>query len=344
MPALTMATGRVRVKGVQVGDTGGSDGFDVRLAVRASRRYYVDGRSKVDIADELRLSRFKVARLLDEARSRGLVRIEIAEPDEHALGTAGRLRRRYGLEDALVVTTGSTHAETLGALGRRAAEFVATRLRHGDTLGLGWGTTVGAVVDTLAHVRRPSSVDVAQLAGGFASGDPAFNGTALTLRTAELLGGRPLLLHAPAVLESARAWTMLRRQPAVAETIAAYDRVRMAVTGVGALRPEPISAIYQGGVLGPDLPDRLARAGVVGDACCRFIDNDGATVPRFDARTSGMDLEQVHAVALRVAVAFGLPKLQAVRAALRSGLVNVLATDSATADALLDERDPASLP
>jgi hypothetical protein len=42
-----------------------------------ARRYYLQEQSKVDIAALLGISRFKVARLLDEARSTGLVRIEI---------------------------------------------------------------------------------------------------------------------------------------------------------------------------------------------------------------------------------------------------------------------------
>ena len=37
------------------------------LTASVSRRYYLDGKSKIEIAEELDLSRFKVARLLDAA-------------------------------------------------------------------------------------------------------------------------------------------------------------------------------------------------------------------------------------------------------------------------------------
>jgi DNA-binding transcriptional regulator LsrR (DeoR family) len=40
------------------------------LIASVARRYYLEGRSKVEIAEELVLSRFKVARLLDTARAR----------------------------------------------------------------------------------------------------------------------------------------------------------------------------------------------------------------------------------------------------------------------------------
>jgi len=45
--------------------------------VLAARRYFLDGASKIEIAQELGISRFRVARLLDAALRDGIVRIEI---------------------------------------------------------------------------------------------------------------------------------------------------------------------------------------------------------------------------------------------------------------------------
>src|ERR1700739_3331505 len=53
---------------------------EVVLAARVARQFYIEGVSKVDIADQLGISRFRVARLLDSARESGLVRIEIGLP------------------------------------------------------------------------------------------------------------------------------------------------------------------------------------------------------------------------------------------------------------------------
>src|SRR5436305_13217299 len=53
---------------------------DVVLAARVARQFYLEGASKVDIADQLGISRFRVARLLDSAREAGMVRIEIGLP------------------------------------------------------------------------------------------------------------------------------------------------------------------------------------------------------------------------------------------------------------------------
>ena len=75
------------------------------LSATVARRYYLDGRSKVQIGEELGLSRFKVARLLDTARDTGLVRIEIRYEGEIDVDLSARLRERFGLQHSIVVDT-----------------------------------------------------------------------------------------------------------------------------------------------------------------------------------------------------------------------------------------------
>src|ERR687890_438999 len=83
------------------------DGRPARLVLTASvaRRYYLDNKSKVEIANELGISRFQVARLLDMARSSGLVRIEIADAGAIDLELSGRVQNAFRLKHAVVVDT-----------------------------------------------------------------------------------------------------------------------------------------------------------------------------------------------------------------------------------------------
>ena len=67
------------------------------LTASVARRYYLDGKSKIEIADELKLSRFKVARLLDIARSSGLVKIEIGYPGAIDVDLSSQLQDAFGL-------------------------------------------------------------------------------------------------------------------------------------------------------------------------------------------------------------------------------------------------------
>src|SRR5215213_6991186 len=83
------------------------------LAASIARRHYIDGRTKIEIADEFRLSRFKVARLLEAARSSGLVRIEIEYSGTIDVALSGKLQEEFGLQHVLVVNASDDHAASL---------------------------------------------------------------------------------------------------------------------------------------------------------------------------------------------------------------------------------------
>src|SRR5699024_4312452 len=53
---------------------------EVSLKVALAAEHFLDGHSKVELARRHGLSRFQVARLLDEAREEGIVRIQIVDP------------------------------------------------------------------------------------------------------------------------------------------------------------------------------------------------------------------------------------------------------------------------
>src|SRR3954451_3251169 len=92
------------------------------LTATVARRYYVDGKSKVEIADEFSLSRFKVARLIHTARTNGIVRIEIGYPGAIDVDLSGRVQSAFGLQHSVVIDTpDDDNASLRQQLGEAAA-------------------------------------------------------------------------------------------------------------------------------------------------------------------------------------------------------------------------------
>src|SRR5687768_14755669 len=107
----------------------------VVLTASIARRYFLDGRSKIEIAEEFGLSRFKVARLLDAARESGLVRIEIRHPGQIDVDLSAQLRDRYGLQHAVVMDLPDDDAESLREhVGRAAARLLTEIITPEDVL------------------------------------------------------------------------------------------------------------------------------------------------------------------------------------------------------------------
>ena len=139
------------------------------LSASIARRYYLDGRSKLEIAEEFGLSRFKVARLIEAARSSGLVRIEIGHKGRIDVDLSARVQARFGLAHAVVVdTTEDTDESVRKHLGQVAAELLAELVGPDDVLGVAWSRSVGAMARALP---RLAAVPVVQLTGAITRPD-----------------------------------------------------------------------------------------------------------------------------------------------------------------------------
>ena len=313
-----------------------SEGRATRLqvvnTVLAARRYFLDGASKSEIAQELGISRFKVARLLEAARRDGVVRIEIGTPSDIDLDLSGELTARYGLRDALVVRAiDGTDEFKRDQLGRACAELLTETLEASDVLGISWGRTLHSMV---GHLTRLPGCTVVQIVGSVPTLELDINSMEVVRRVADCSGGPVYPLPVPLLVDSPEMAAALRSDPHVHKTIAMFDRLTIAVVGIGAWTA---SGSTVRSALPEDLAAALDAAGAVADVCSIVLDANG-----FEIRAGGLPSrfiaispEQLRAVPDVVAIAGGAAKAPAILAALRSGLIHRLITDEEAARLLL---------
>jgi DNA-binding transcriptional regulator LsrR (DeoR family) len=102
-----------------------------------ARRYFIERQTKSRIAEDLAISRFKVARLIDEAIEEDLVRFEIDEAGELDARLSDLLRQKYSLRNALVLAGPDLPCSALiEPLGRMAASLLEEILTDGCVLGV----------------------------------------------------------------------------------------------------------------------------------------------------------------------------------------------------------------
>ena len=299
--------------------------------------YYLQGKTQQQIADRIGVSRPTVSRMIKEARDRGIVQITVAHVDGLAADLESGLEARFGLREAVVVDRdgdGSLRA----ALGTAAAGLLGRLVEPGAVVGLTWGTTLREMVKAVVP-RRTDGVTVVQTLGGVGPPLAEAHAADLPRRLAAALGADLRLLQAPGVVASAEARDVLAADPQIRAALAALGTMTVAFVGIGGLATNPVLG---DGELAPevDLPAGfeadLVRRGAVGDVALRFFDADGAPVETdLDRRLVGVDLDTLRAVERVVGVAGGPEKVDAIRAALRGRIVDVLVTDDATAQALL---------
>ncbi len=298
---------------------------------RVARRFYLQGQSKQDIADSLGLTRFKVARLLEQARDSGVIRIEIIAPGLVDLELSEDLAAAYHLRRALVLAVSDyPETEMRQHLAQTTAALLTEIVTADDTLGLGYGRTLN---ETTAALTGLAACTTVQLAGVLPGVNVNQNSIELVRRVSAISGGPAFPLFTPQVLPDRRTANTIRTEPHVAEAYARFDRITKAIVAVGSWTP-PHSQLYES--LSHSTRQQLLAAGVTAEICATLIDVSGKDVaPAFTARCIAIRGEQLKAIDEVIAVSGGPDKPAAIRAALLGGYANSLITDHHVARQLL---------
>jgi DNA-binding transcriptional regulator LsrR (DeoR family) len=307
---------------------------EVVLAARVARQYYLEGVSKVDIADRLGISRFRVARLLDSARESGLVRIEIGLPGGVLdAGLSAELCSAFGLRQAFVFNFPEEQSLLRTRLGEAAGQVLMDLLKPGDVLGLTWSRTLSGLTATLTQLPP---CPIVQLTGAVPPPDGQ-DLLELVRGVARVGGGTAHVFYAPMLVDNAETAAAIRRQGDIAEAFALIPSVTIVVVSIGAWAAG-LSTIYD--AITPAEREELTALGVRAELAGAFIGADGDPIDTpLDSRMIVTPARLLTQIPFVLAVAFDAAKSQAVRAAIRGGLVHGLVTHTSLARALVSHPD-----
>lgn len=300
------------------------------LLAELATAYHLDNVSKVDIAKAFGISRFRVARLLDQARETGVVTIEVHDPRLPRSTREQALAEALGIDTAHIVVL-DEDADDLRAEQFGAAVLTAMRdlARPGMTIGISWSRTLDQAARFLPALPPCSLV---QLTGAY---EVAGHGTLsrMLMQLDRRAGVETHPLYAPLVVDRRDTAKDVRRQPVVADALARAESLDLAVVAVGAWR-EGESAVWE--KVSPDVRRACTQAGAVAEIAGTFLDARGVVVSTpLDGRVIAVGLPQLHAAHHVMGFAHGPKRAAAVRAAAASGAFTSMVVDSTLAAALL---------
>lgn len=298
--------------------------------------YYVDGLKQSQIASKIGVDRSMISRMLAEARRQNIVEIRIHRPLSFNRDLQERLQKRFKLHQAHVLLNGGgDYAQLLQRLGLAGSTVLKEFIKPGIVLGLSWGTAVSAVVDSFEQTR-PISMRIVQLVGALGAQSSVYDGPRLVERLAQTLGCEGYFLNAPFLVESPEIVQALLENHNIAEAVSMAQNCDVALVGVGSTEPQ-YSSFYQAGYVPLEDLNQLRSLGMVGDVCGRHFDLQGES-PDLDFHAQIVTIGEDHLknIPIRMAVAGGAGKVEAVLGALRAGFINVLVTDDEVAKHLLE--------
>jgi len=337
------------------------------LIFEAARLHYEEGLKQDDVARLLKVSRPTVARYLAMAKEMQYVHTRVLQPKGHAFlhDLEVALCERYpALREALLTPSRSAALQTGSLLAKRAvAEELAERAavmvdqlltsrRRAETetvVAVARGEMIDAVIRRVRPTRPLPALEVLPMLGYLRSREYPYDANRLAEELARLYAGDFQWIPAPAVVTAEEA-AVLQNMPLVAQPLARLTNdVPMVITSISCpfqtlpdgTRELRQSTLLQSARVAPETIEALARdEGAIGEICGwyfardRLLEIPGVTVlglPLGRLQTFAADPERSV-----IGVAGGDPqRLEAVQAALRLGLINVLVTDYLTAHALL---------
>jgi DNA-binding transcriptional regulator LsrR (DeoR family) len=314
-----------------------------RMTATVAWLYHSQDLRQSAIAERLNISQSRVSRLLDQAVDLGIVRTTVVLPEDDKSILELELESAYDLKRVHVHDLGKVRDEPqlVRELGQLLALHLQSILLNADVVGFtSWSRALSETVRNLQSLGQPDVKFVIEMVGDL--GPPPLQHLAAqnTQQLANLTGAQPVFLRLPGVAPSREVkQTLLDNDNHARTALRKLNGLDFALTGIGAVGIVPPLRAGDNFFTTAQIA-KAKKLGAVGELNLRYIAEDGEPVNAdFEELVIGATLEQLRHADRRLGVAGGPSKYRAIKAALIGGWLNMLVTDSTTAQWLLTHRD-----
>ncbi|QXE21170.1 DNA-binding transcriptional regulator [Clostridium sp. 001] len=300
-----------------------------------SDMYYELNMTQSEIAAKLSTTRFKVSKLLQEARDKHVVEITISKPHSRVPKLENVLKENFDLKDALVLDNKVfAYEETLNTLGKLGAQYVDNLISENSIIGVLWGKTLLNLIKNLKP-KKKLPITAVQIVGAAAKDVTIVDSQELMRNLANTYGGKCKYLYAPLYIDNDYARKALMREPVLSDTLFLANKSDIILTGIGttdAMFSSSLWANYLERVKQYSLDDLKAVGCIYG----RVYNELGEEIDiDINQKVIGIDTSSIRRVNHVIGIAAGKFKAKAILGALRGKYINTLITDDATASKIL---------
>jgi DNA-binding transcriptional regulator LsrR (DeoR family) len=309
-----------------------------KMITHAAKLYYYGHMTQEEISKMMDISRSKVSRMLLEAEQSNIVRISINDPYSNLDETAASIKKAFGLEEVIVVPSGSNLDAAKTNVGAAATDFLLKRLTETSRIGISWGTTLNAFVNTFKVPHPYPRACVVQLTGGMYIPNMHIDGRDVARIFAGKLGCTLYALQLPMFMHNPELKELILREPETAAHFRLFDNLDIALVGVGTKNYKD-SIVYKANYISEEeakLIDELKLC----DICGHQIDINGREpVDSITNRLYGISLESLRKVPMVVGMCAGKDKARSIKSGIAGGYLKALIIDEIAALTLLESED-----
>ncbi|OGN86034.1 MAG: hypothetical protein A2X27_00375 [Chloroflexi bacterium GWD2_49_16] len=301
----------------------------------AAHLYYEGGCTQQEVAVAMGISRPTISRLLVRAREEHIVTITVVDPFAINQELVDEFCRETGLKEAVITSAISSAPDlNLKRVGISAARYLEKNIKPQDVVGVGWGRTLYAIVQSL-QPQSVTDVTLVPLTGGLGQISPHFQVNELIRIFAKNFKGTSYQLFLPAIVENEEAKSNLMASEDSKMITSIWDHLTTALVGIGNVDFETELSVLFVNYLDVETRQRLLSADATGDICMQFFDRNGYAITDGLRGVIGISLEQLRRVPNVIAIASGSSKAQAILSAIKGKYIQTLITDDLTARTIL---------
>jgi len=307
------------------------DKAQYRLMVQASWLHYVQGLTQAKVAEQMALSRARVNRLVRSARDVGIVKFSITVDEALFPEMEQELCDNYDLLDAVVVPSAEDRDSRNMSIAQGAADWLKPRLRSDLVISLGTGRTIAHLPSALTlNQKIPCTFcDIT----GTVIDEEGVEKYRVTSRMAEITGGNAVRVFAPVSVTNSEVRSALLEERSIADALRRAESSDIVIQGVGGV--DHTNGLFEHGYLSQSQLQELRSRGAAGETMGLFFNEKGQKIPGpLDEHNISLTIDSLRKIPRRVCLAGGVEKVEAIRAALRGKIFNLLVTDHQTAQKL----------
>lgn len=307
------------------------------LAFEIAVEFYKKNKTQTQIAKDYHISRPTVAKLLEEAKEKGIVTINIQHPQHYYHTLQKNIFDKYSLSGSVLISsfTNSIQQNKIN-IGNMCSKFLKEIIRETDyqSLGIGWGTTIYEFVKSMEYIDT-SIEQIVPLMGGVGLHDIKYHANHLAFQLAEKLNADTTYFYAPAIAENDRIYKLFIESDLVKSIIDIGRHVDVAIVGLG----NPIkSSTYRdlGYISSKDILT-IDQSGAIGDILATFFNKLGEPVETpISNRMIGLSMDDLKNIPQVILLATGDEKLESLDTILKLNIISDLIIDSELASNLIN--------
>lgn len=302
---------------------------------RLAYYYYKEGLTQEEIAKRMKMSRQRVNRIISSCIDLGIVTINIEGLDNSNLELETKLEDKYGLKEVRIINE-TADEQKIQELGIEGGKYLRSILKDNDIIGFSRGRNTSALVDFLPEdVEYPHNITVTQLMGSAIETNENTAVDETVYHFAAKLHAKASRLYAPIILSNEELRDSFIQEPYFEKSYEVIKKCDIAVVGIGTASSQwkHMISLY-------DIADKEQTEwakDVAGEVCTHFYNSEGAAIePPFRNRIISILLDDYMKIPVRIGVAGGKDKTEAIAAAIKGDYINVLITDLQTARQLME--------